>query len=60
MLISTTHQFRKYLKVAKKRGLDIVKFNEVVRLIAMQEALLTKNKDQKLSGDYSGCRKCYI
>ena len=50
----------KDLKAAKKRGLDIVKLNEVVRLLAMQEALPAKNKDHKLSGDYSGCRECHI
>lgn len=58
--INTTHQFMKDLKAAKKRGLDIVKLNEVVRLLAMQEALPAKKKDHKLSGDYSGCRECHI
>lgn len=58
--IKTTHQFMKDLKVAKKRGLDISKLNEVVRLIAMQEPLPAKNKDHKLSGEYSGCKECHI
>lgn len=35
--ISVTHQFMKDLKVAKKRGLDIDKLNEVVRLIAEEQ-----------------------
>lgn len=58
--INTTHQFMKDLKKAKKRGLDITKLNEVVRLIAMQEPLPAKNKDHNLSGEYLGCRECHI
>lgn len=58
--ISVTHQFMKDLKVAKKRGLDIDKLNEVVRLIAEEQTLPDKNKDHKLVGDYVGCRECHI
>lgn len=58
--INATHQFLKDLKVAKKRGLNITKLNEVVRMIAMQQTLPPKNRDHKLSGDYSGCRECHI
>lgn len=58
--INTTHQFMKDLKKAKKKGLDITKLNEVVRLIAMQEPLPAKNKDHNLSGEYLGCRECHI
>lgn len=50
----------KDLKVAKKRGLDIDKLNEVVRLIAEEQTLPDKNKDHKLVGDYVGCRECHI
>lgn len=50
----------KDLKVAKKRGLDIDKLNEVVRLIAEEQTLPDKNKDYKLVGDYVGCRECHI
>lgn len=58
--INATHQFMRDLKAAKKRGLDITKLNEIVRLIAMQETLPANNKDHKLSGEYSGCRECHI
>ncbi len=58
--INVTHQFMKDLKIAKKRGLDIDKLNEVVRLIAEEQALPDKNKDHKLKGDYMGCRECHI
>lgn len=58
--INVTHQFLKDLKVAKKRGLDIDKLNEVVRLIAEEQKLPDKNKDHKLVGDYIGCRECHI
>lgn len=58
--ISVTHQFMKDLKVAKKRGLDIDKLNEVVRLIAEEQTLPDKNKDHKLVGNYVGCRECHI
>lgn len=58
--INVTRQFLKDLKVAKKRGLDIDKLNEVVRLIAEEQKLPDKNKDHKLIGDYVGCRECHI
>lgn len=42
--INVTHQFMKDLKAAKKRGLDIDKLNEVVRLIAEEKTLPDRNK----------------
>lgn len=58
--IKVTHQFLKDVKVAKKRGLDTEKLNEVVRLLSEGQPLPAKNKDHKLSGDYIGCRECHI
>lgn len=58
--IRATGQLMKDLKAARKRGFNVDELNEIVRLIAEQQLLLTKNKDHKLSGKYAGCRECHI
>lgn len=58
--ISVTNQYLKDLKMAKKRGLDIQKLNEVVRLIVEEIPLPPQYKDHKLVGDFVGCRECHV
>lgn len=58
--ISVTNQYLKDLKMAKKRGLDIQKLNEVVRLIVEEIPHPPQYKDHKLVGDFVGCRECHV
>lgn len=53
-------KFKKDLKLAIKRGLDISLLQTVVDKLQNGEALPPKNKDHPLSGRYSGCRECHI
>ncbi len=58
--ISTTGQFKKDLKRAKKRGLLLEDLFSVIELLANDEPLPDKNHDHSLHGDYEGYRECHI
>lgn len=55
-----TTKFKKDLKTAEKRNLDIELLKEIIRKLCLEEPLPAKNKDHILSGDWSGCRECHI
>ena len=58
--LELTHQYLKDLKLARKRGLDESKLNEVILILVSGEELPKKNRDHSLSGDYKGFRECHI
>jgi mRNA interferase YafQ len=58
--VETSSRFRRELKVAQKRGLDIGKLEAVVDLLSKGVTLPLKNKDHALTGDYTGYRECHI
>lgn len=58
--VELTHQYLKDLKLARKRGLDESKLNEVILKLVSGEELPKKNRDHSLSGDYKGFRECHI
>lgn len=58
--IVPSNQFKKDLKLAKKRGYDLDKLKEVISTLANGEALDAKYRDHLLSGDYGGYRECHI
>ena len=58
--IEQTSIFRKDLKKAKKRGLDLSLLDEVVTAIQNGETLPEKNKDHALTGNWIGHRECHI
>ena len=58
--VKFTTQFKKDLKLAKKKNKDIEKLFEVVELLANGEKLDFKYKDHDLSGNYKGTRECHI
>lgn len=53
-------QFRKDLKLAQKRGLDLHKLTKVIDALADGETLEPKYRDHALTGDYAGFRECHI
>lgn len=55
-----TSQFKKDLKLAKKRGYAIELINNIISLLANGEKLPAKYKDHALTGNYSGYRECHI
>ena len=58
--IVPSNQFRKDLKLARKRGLKIERLKEVVNILAEQKNLEDKYRDHGLSGEYKGFRECHI
>lgn len=59
-LIIVSTQYRKDLKLARKRGLPEDKLNEVLLMLANDVVLPVANRDHALSGDKNGIRECHI
>lgn len=55
-----TTQFKKDLKLAKKRGYDLTLLTDVIEKLANDIELPEKNHNHPLSGDYKGCMECHI
>ena len=58
--LSISNQFKRDLKLARKRGLDEGMLDEVIKILIEGRSLPAKNKDHALVGDYKGCRECHI
>ena len=58
--IVPSNQFRKDLKLAKRRGLNLQNLREVINSLAAQKTLDNKYRDHGLSGEYSGFRECHV
>ncbi len=55
-----TGKFKKSLKRAKKRGLDISLLEEVVDMLQNDIKLEDKYRDHELKGNFKGFRECHI
>jgi mRNA interferase YafQ len=54
-------QFKRSYKLCKKRGFDMSKLQEVLRLLAQDGSLPIKYRPHILSGrDWAGCWECHI
>ena len=58
--IIVSHKYLKDLKLARKRGLDESKLNEIVSLLREGKSLPKKHKDHPLVSNYKGYRECHI
>lgn len=58
--LSITTQYKRDLKLARKRGLDESLLDEIILLLINGKPLPEKNKDPTLRGNYKGCRECHI
>lgn len=56
----TTTQFRKDIKRAKKRGLNLKKLETILDTLLREEPLDEKHRDHALVGNYLGFRECHI
>ena len=59
-VIKTYKQYERDVKLAKRRGLDIEKLLEVIRLLRNDEPLPVQLHNHMLSGDYKGYWECHI
>ena len=55
-----SNQFKKDLKLAKKRGLDFAPLEKVIDMLAADKRLPARYHDHGLNGDYIGFRECHI
>ena len=55
-----TGKFKKGLKLAKKRGLNIKLLDDIVEKLLNGIPLEEKYRDHELKGKYKGFRECHI
>ena len=55
-----TGRFKKSLKLAKKRGLDLTLLDKVITMLQNDIPLEEKYCDHELKGKYHGFRECHI
>jgi mRNA interferase YafQ len=60
LTVKPTSRFRKELKLAVKRGLDVEKLKRIVKILAEEKELPVENRDHGLSGNFKGYRECHI
>ena len=58
--VRKTSRYKKSLKKMLKRGKDIKKIADVVRVLANGETLPPQYRDHALIGDLAGLRDCHI
>lgn len=58
--IVLSNQFKKDLKLARKRGCRMERLREVVNTLASEQKLAEKYRDHGLTGDYRGFRECHV
>lgn len=58
--IVPSNQFKKDLKLAKKRGFKIEHLRDVVNMLASEQKLDEKYRDHGLIGNYNGFRECHV
>ncbi len=58
--IVPSNQFKKDLKLAKKRGCKIELLRNIVNTLAGGQKLDKKYRDHGLTGNYIGFRECHI
>lgn len=55
-----SNRFKKDLKLAARRGMDLRELDAIVERLAAQLPLPDRNRDHALTGDYVGFRECHI
>ena len=55
-----TGKFKKSLKLANKRGLDLKLLDKVITMLQNDIPLEEKYRDHELKGKYQGFRECHI
>lgn len=58
--LNLTTQFKRDLKLCKKRGYNINLLNAIVDTLRIPSAFPAQNKDHTLKGNYIGRRECHI
>ena len=57
---SPTNQFKRDVRLAYRRGLDLGELEAVIDRLAQGEPLEAKARYHGLGGNYAGCRECHV
>ena len=60
LAVEFTNQFRKDLKLAKKRGENLIDIKIIMELIQQEKPLPQKIRDHSLKGNWNSHRECHI
>ena len=55
-----SNQFKRDLKLAGKRGLNLDNLRTVINTLAEERPLEAKYRDHALTGEYAGFRECHV
>lgn len=55
-----TRQFRRDRKLAKKRGNDLAKLDDIMRQLTHEEPLPARNRAHPLGGSWEGHWECHV
>jgi mRNA interferase YafQ len=58
--IEYSSTFKKDYKRSVKRGLDMRKFDQVIKLLVTDKPLPTKNRPHMLTGEWRGFHECHL
>lgn len=58
--IVPSNQFKRDLRLAKKRGCKMEHIRNVVNTLASEQRLDEKYRDHGLTGNYAGFRECHV
>ena len=58
--IVPSNQFKKDLRLAKKRGCKMDNLRKVIDILAHEQKLDAKYHDHELTGNYKGFRECHV
>lgn len=58
--IVISNQFKKDLKLARKRGFDLQALHKVVDMLSREYPLSAKYRDHNLTGNFKDFRECHI
>jgi len=58
--VSQTTQFARDIKRMRKRGKNLEKLREIVKLLTSEKPLHPKHRDHALIGEWSPSRDCHI
>ena len=58
--VKSTSQFKKNLKLSRKRNRDINHLYELIELIASGETIPSKYKEHILIGNFKGIHECHV
>lgn len=57
---TSTSRFRKEVRLAVKRGKDLARLDEAIRLLLRGEPLPSRLRDHQLAGEMKGYRECHL